>query len=120
MPGGKRRLLGLFTTGLKVGGGATSGTHLKHVLAGSLSINVASIGAVLASTTCAVGTITGLTASHSLVAMEQHSTINASKILSGAEAGAGQASFTWTYIAGCGGGAAAEHTATLRYFAVRT
>ena len=120
MPGGKRRLLGLFTAGLKVGGGATSGTHMKHVLAGSLSLAVASIGAVTASTTCAVGTITGLTASHSLIAMEQHSTLNASTILSGAEAGVDQASFTWTYAAGSGAGAAAEHTATVRYIAVRT
>jgi len=120
MPGGKQKLLGLFTKGLKIGGGATSGTHLKHVLAGSISLDVASIGAVQASTTCVVGTITGLTASHHLVALEQFDTLNASALLSAAKAGVGQASFMWTYAAGSGGGDAAEHTATVLYFAFRT
>jgi len=77
-------------------------------------------GGVPASTTCAVLTITALTASHALIAVEQFGTGNASMALTGAVAGAGQASFQWTYVAGSGGGAVASYSPTIRYVAFQT
>ena len=117
MPGGKLRLKGLFTGGAQVG---DTGNYIKHILAGSLAINVGSVGGVAGSTVCEVGTITNLTASHAMVVSERHGTGNACLVVAGAKAGVGTASFTWTYISGCGLGVAASHAATLDYFAFRT
>ena len=72
MPGGKMRLKGLFTGGIQVGtlgtGGASPGDYLKHILAGSVAVNVGAVGAVGGSTVCEVATISGMTASHILIA----------------------------------------------------
>ena len=117
MPGGKLRLKGLFTGGAQVG---NTGNYIKHILAGSLAINVGSVGAISGSTVCAVGTITNLTASHALVATEVHGTGNACLVLALAKTGVDQASFTWAYTGGSSAGVAASHAATLNYFAFRT
>ena len=117
MPGGKLRLKGLFTGGAQVG---ATGNYVKHILAGSLAINVGSVGVVGGSTVCEVGTITNITASHAMVVSERHSTRNACLVMAGAEAGAGTASFTWAYTGGSSAGVAASHAATLDYFAFRT
>ena len=116
MPGGKLRLKGLFTGGAQVG---DTGNYIKHILAGSLAINVGSATGT-GSTVCEVGTITNLTASHAMVVSERHSTRNACLVVAGAQAGAGTASFTWAYTGGSGGDIAASHAATLDYFAFRT
>ena len=119
MPGGKLRLKGLFTGGAQVG---TTGDYIKHILAGSLAINVGSIGGgtVAGSTVCEVGTISNLTASHAMVATERFGSRNACVVFVGALTGVGQASFVWMHGAGSGAGTAASHAATLDYFAFRT
>ena len=119
MPGGKRRLKGLFTGGLQVGGSASPGDFMKHVLAGSVTGTVGSMGAVAGSTTCAVIAITGLTASHILVASEEMGSGNACMVFKGAKAGAGQASFQWAYVAGSGLGAVASYAPTIRFIATQ-
>ena len=114
MPGGKRRLKGLFTGGLQVG---TDGTYAKQILAGSATVEVGSIGTVAGSNVCEVVTITGLTASHVIVANMISG--NACTMLRKIQAGAGQASLTWGYIAGSGLGAASQTTSTFQYIAVK-
>ena len=114
MPGGKRRLPGRFTGGIIVG---DTGTYAKHILAGSATVEVGSIGTVAGSNVCEVVTITGLTASHVIVA--NMITGNACTVLIKAQAGAGQASLTWGYIAGSGLGAASQTTSTFQYLAVK-
>ena len=115
MPGGKLRLKGLFTGGIQVG---TTGDYAKHILAGSLTVNVGSVTGA-GSTVCEVGTITGLTASHIIMVNERFSSLNACLALAGARAGAGTASFNWVYTAGSALGTAASHAAVVEYLAVK-
>ena len=119
MPGGKHRLKSLFTGGLQVGGTASPGDFITHLLAGSVTGTVGSMGAVTGSNTCAVIAITGLTASHLLIATEEFGTGNACMALVRAVAGAGQASFQWAYIAGSGAGATASYAPTINFFAAQ-
>jgi hypothetical protein len=114
MPGGKRRLKGVYTGGLQVGSG---GTYAKQILAGSATVEVGSIGLVAGSTVCEVVTISGLTASHIIVA--DMITGNACTVLRRIVAGAGQASLHWAYIAGSGLEAASQTTSTFQYIAVK-
>ena len=120
----KERMKSLFTGGLQVGvlgtGGASPGTFVKHIVAGSLTVNVGSVGAVGGSTVCEVGTIAGLTASHVILAQEVQATQNACLALMAAKAGAGQASFVWAYTGGSGLGVAASHAATIGFIAAQT
>ena len=119
MPGGKLRLKGLFTGGIQVGGTASPGDYIKHLIAGSVTGTVGSMGAVAGSTTCAVIAITGITASHLLIATEEMGTGNACMALTKAVAGAGQASFQWAYIAGSGLGATASYAPTINFLAAQ-
>ena len=113
MPGGKMRLKGLFTGGLQVG---SDGDYAKQVMSGSVSFECGSIGAGLeGSTVCEVVTILGLTASHILVA--QVTSGNTCTILRQSVAGAGQASFHFSYLGACGGSAASQTTTKVVYLA---
>ena len=121
-----RRLQYVVMGGLKVGDlgsgsltGASQGTMLYHLLAGSVSVNVGSVTGA-GSTVSEVATIPGLTASHTMIAQQQQATQNACLTLQTSKAGAGQASFTWSYTAGSGLGTAASHAATIRFIAAKT
>lgn len=106
MPGGKRRLKHLLTTGLQVG---ANGQFFTEVLAGSVQLAAAEAGSFAGNTTgstqstaCA---ISNLTAAHYFIA-QAGSAISPCVALTGAYAGAGSAKFTMSYIAGSGGAAA--------------
>ena len=114
MPGGKLRLKGLFTGGQQVGG---TGTYVKHVLAGSVVVEAPSINqSVIAGSSASVfATISGLTASHIMVARVV--TGNACTVLGKVLSGAGSANFTFQSVAGCGAGLASQTTTTINYLA---
>ena len=121
----KWRLPILITSRLTLGNldnatGASPGTTILHLIAGSVSVNVGSVGAVAGSTVSEVATIPGLTASHALVANEEQGTQNACLLLQSSKAGAGQASLTWAYTAGSALATAASHAATIRFIAAKT
>jgi len=106
VPGGKRRLKHLLTTGLQVG---ANGQFLTEVLAGSIQLAACQAGSFVGntagSTQSTVSTISNLTAAHYFLA-QAGSGISPCVALTGAYAGAGSAQFIMSYIAGSGGGAA--------------
>ena len=123
MPGGKRRLKMLMTTGLQVGSGSDS-SFIKDILAGSVNITgPAFSGSTSGSVASVTGTIAGLTSSHTLLA-----NVNAACTLSGCVVYAGAcvnaantANFYFAYIAASGGDAVtADSNVTMRYLALRT
>lgn len=118
MPGGKARLKNLLTGGLVVGSASTD-THLKAILAGSVSITGPAFdGNDAGSTEVVEATIAALTASHTFICKLED--ISPCMALIAACAGAGKASLVFGYTAGSGGGAAAAKAGNLNYIAVRT
>lgn len=121
MTGGKRRLRQLFVTGLEVSpdGG---GTIIKEILAGSVSVATAAFSAgdspSVASTEA---TISGVTASHTLVvSLQSGSSTSACLTLRGACPGAGVANIYWQAAGASAREAVAAGTATIRYLAFQT
>ena len=121
-----RRLQYVVMGGIKVGQlgtgasvGASQGTFIYHLLAGSATVNVGSVTGA-GSTVSEVATIPGLTASHTFLVQEEQATQNACLTLQSGKSGAGQASLTWAYTAGSGLGTAASHAATIRFIAAKT
>ena len=118
MPAGKARLKNLLTGGLVVGSASTD-THIKAILAGSISFTGPAFdGGDAGSQEISEATISGLSASHALIATPE--AISPCIALVAACAGAGKASFVFGYTAGSGGGAAAAATTVISYIAVRT
>ena len=116
MPGGKRRLKFLFTTGIQVG---ANGQSLKSILTGSVSVTAPAFNAGdAASTDTASATIANLTASHLLLAMPDQAMSGCITLVSACP-GAGAASFTFATIAGSGGGTATAKATIVRYIAAQ-
>ena len=121
MPGGKRKLKMLLTGGLQVGT-STCSTHIKDIMAGSVSITTPVFtGGTTGSTACVSGAILGLTASHTLLATPNSvCAMGGCIVFAGACPGAEAANFYFSYIAACGGEAVVGKTVTMRYLAFRT
>lgn len=117
----KQRMKSLFTGGLTVGQlaqGASPGTYIKHIVAGSATFECGSIGAVGGSSVCEVVTMPGLTASHAIAVSVR--TGNACTVFQRSNAGAGQASLFFSYVGGSGLGAASQTTTTIDYLGWQT
>ena len=121
MPGGKRRLKMLLTTGLQVGT-STCSTFIKDIMAGSVSITTPVFtGDTPESVASTAATIAGLTASHTFLAtVNSVCAMGGCIVFAGACPGAEAANFYFSYTAGSGGAAVTAHTVTLRYAAFRT
>ena len=121
MPGGKRRLRQLFTSALKVGT-ASEGTWIKDIMGGSVTVTTPVFtGTTTGSIASTNATITGLTASHTLLATVNSGCAQSGCIVfAGACAMLNSANFYWAYIAACGGPAVAAGTVTMRYLAFKT
>ena len=116
MPGGKRRLKQLLTTGIQVGPD-TDAVFFTEILAGSVNVTAPSFaGNTPGSADTANATISGLTAAHYFIAQPKAG-ISACTALLSASAGAGSAIFNFGYIAGSGGAKADEATVTMDYIA---
>ena len=121
MPGGKRRLKMLMTSGIKVGS-ASESTFIKDIMAGSVSISTPIFtGGTPGSVASAAATITGMTASHTMLA-GPHSVcaMGGCIVYAGACPYSGGANFYFGYLAACGGEAVVAKTVTMRYLAFRT
>jgi len=121
MPGGKRRLKMLMTTGIRVGS-ASDSTWVKDIMAGSVSISTPIFtGGTPGSVASAAATIAGMTASHTLLAgPESVCAMGGCIIYAGACPAANGANFYFGYLAACGGEAVTAKTVTMRYLAFRT
>jgi len=121
MPGGKRRLRMLMVTGFKVGS-ASESTWVKDIMAGSVSISTPIFtGGTTGSVASSNATITGMTASHTLLAGPNSvCTMGGCIVYAGACALSNAANFYFGYLAGSGGEAVTAKTVTMRYLAFRT
>jgi len=118
MPAGKSRLMSLLTGGLKVGSASTD-TFIKEILAGSVSLTGPAFdNGIGASTATCQANITGITASHTLVAMPQD--ISPCMTIIAACAGAGNASFVFGFMAASSGCNATAKTTIIKYIAIKT
>jgi len=112
MPGGKRRLKQVMTSGWQAG---ANGNWFDQILAGSVTATVPVFtGNVSPSTEIAEVSITNLGACDILVVQPDQS-MCACVVLLGAEAGAGAASLVFRYSAS--GASNDASTATMRYIA---
>ena len=115
MPGGKRKLKQLFTTGMQIG---ANGVNIKQILTGSVGFATTGCASTTVDNACMVAeaTITNLSACDMIIGSVWG--MSACLMYNGEiRAGAGQASIVYRY-AGCGA-SVDSYTGTLRYIAFK-